>query len=292
MAGITVSDIMNANLLWTTSATSWADFLLGIQNNASYLDTNVKHPLSAAWMGTAAELATGKVSTAQEGLIKTASQLNTIQRLVEDFNSKLAGWQQQLLPLLNKAKFERFDVGEDGTVSIPPLSPPQAHASAYYDPGGSPIPWAVRAQAAQEVAENLQGEIQGILAAANRYDDETAAVLRAQMPTKGVAMQAPTLWKSKYSSLSQIAQAYYGNANLWPLIYNANRDQIKNPNLISTGMNLVIPAISGGTPSTMHLTPAEAQLLSQAHGTSVDGDPITLSPQQRQAIAHAEGVPL
>ena len=29
MAGITVSDIMNANQLWTTSATSWAEFPAG-----------------------------------------------------------------------------------------------------------------------------------------------------------------------------------------------------------------------------------------------------------------------
>jgi len=54
---------MNANQLWTTSATSWADFLLGIQNNASYLDTNVSHPLSAAWQGTAAHTGTGTGAT-------------------------------------------------------------------------------------------------------------------------------------------------------------------------------------------------------------------------------------
>jgi hypothetical protein len=81
MAGITVSDIMNANQLWTTSATSWADFLLGIQNNASYLDTNVSHPLSTAWHGTAAELASGPVSTVKGGLIDTAGRLSTIQGL-------------------------------------------------------------------------------------------------------------------------------------------------------------------------------------------------------------------
>jgi len=42
-------------------------------------------------------------------------------------------------------------------------------------------------------------------------------------------------------TLSIIAKKYYGNANLWPKIYNANRDKIKNANLIYPGQNLRIP---------------------------------------------------
>jgi len=39
-----------------------------------------------------------------------------------------------------------------------------------------------------------------------------------------------------------IAKRYYGNGNKWKKIYNANRNKIKNPNLIYTGQRLVIPA--------------------------------------------------
>lgn len=42
-------------------------------------------------------------------------------------------------------------------------------------------------------------------------------------------------------SLSKIAKHHYGDANQWQRIYEANRDQIKNPDLIHPGQKLVIP---------------------------------------------------
>ena len=42
-------------------------------------------------------------------------------------------------------------------------------------------------------------------------------------------------------SLSKIAKRYYGDANKWPRIHEANRDQIKNPDLIHPGQKLKIP---------------------------------------------------
>lgn len=38
-----------------------------------------------------------------------------------------------------------------------------------------------------------------------------------------------------------IAQRYYGNGNAWPKIYDANRDKIRNPNLIYPGQVFIIP---------------------------------------------------
>jgi nucleoid-associated protein YgaU len=43
-------------------------------------------------------------------------------------------------------------------------------------------------------------------------------------------------------SLSKIAKREYGDANAWNRIYEANRDIIKNPDLIYPGQNLKIPA--------------------------------------------------
>ena len=45
----------------------------------------------------------------------------------------------------------------------------------------------------------------------------------------------------KGDSLSKIAKKYYGNANKWPKIHEANRDIIKNPDLIHPGQQLRIP---------------------------------------------------
>ena len=42
-------------------------------------------------------------------------------------------------------------------------------------------------------------------------------------------------------SLSRIAKRYYGDANKWPRIFEANRSIISNPDLIHPGQRLVIP---------------------------------------------------
>ena len=42
-------------------------------------------------------------------------------------------------------------------------------------------------------------------------------------------------------SLSKIAKKFYGNANAWKKIYEANKDKIKNPDLIQPGWVLTIP---------------------------------------------------
>ena len=43
-------------------------------------------------------------------------------------------------------------------------------------------------------------------------------------------------------NLSKIAKHVYGNANRWHEIFDANRDQISNPDLIRAGQVLKIPA--------------------------------------------------
>lgn len=45
-------------------------------------------------------------------------------------------------------------------------------------------------------------------------------------------------------TLSRIAKRELGSYDRWREIYNANRDKIKNPNILLTGMNLVIPGKS------------------------------------------------
>jgi nucleoid-associated protein YgaU len=42
-------------------------------------------------------------------------------------------------------------------------------------------------------------------------------------------------------SLSKISKKFYGDANQWRKIFEANRDQIKDPDLIHPGQKLVIP---------------------------------------------------
>jgi nucleoid-associated protein YgaU len=45
----------------------------------------------------------------------------------------------------------------------------------------------------------------------------------------------------KGDTLSKIAQEYYGDAQLYPQIFEANRDILKDPNKIQVGQKLRIP---------------------------------------------------
>lgn len=44
-------------------------------------------------------------------------------------------------------------------------------------------------------------------------------------------------------TLSKIARHYYGNANAWPKIFDANKDTLKDPNKIFPGQKLNIPPL-------------------------------------------------
>ncbi len=46
----------------------------------------------------------------------------------------------------------------------------------------------------------------------------------------------------KGDSLSKIAKRMYGDAQQWRKIYEANKDQIKNPDLIQPGQTFRIPS--------------------------------------------------
>jgi nucleoid-associated protein YgaU len=46
-------------------------------------------------------------------------------------------------------------------------------------------------------------------------------------------------------TLSKIAKKFFGSANRWHEIFDANRDQISNPDMIRVGQVLKIPAAAG-----------------------------------------------
>ncbi len=58
-------------------------------------------------------------------------------------------------------------------------------------------------------------------------------------------------------SLSKIAKRFYNNATLWPLIYTANRDKIKDPDMIFPGQTFTIPSRNQGAnqPTGSTVTP-------------------------------------
>ena len=88
-------------------------------------------------------------------------------------------------------------------------------------------------QATKEKAVLLAGNIKGVA----KVDDE-------QLTTPHVEDVAEFYTIKSGDTLSKIAKHYYGNAMKYPVIFEANREVIKDANLIYPGQRIRIPKIS------------------------------------------------
>jgi nucleoid-associated protein YgaU len=88
-------------------------------------------------------------------------------------------------------------------------------------------------EATKLLLDRLAGRGQRFLTAATPPPAETEPPRPANPPGSYIVQPGDTL--------SLIAQKVYGEAHLWSLIFEANRDKISNPNLIRVGMALLIP---------------------------------------------------
>ena len=82
---------------------------------------------------------------------------------------------------------------------------------------------------------------------ATRTDTEQKAAemrekLRQQAEERAAAARSRTYEVKPGDTLSKIAKQVLGDANRWPEIFEANKDQIKDPNLIHPGQELRIPS--------------------------------------------------
>lgn len=67
----------------------------------------------------------------------------------------------------------------------------------------------------------------------------------APPPSEGAATGSATSYTVKSGdSLWKISEKFYGDGNQWRRIYEANGDEIKNPDLIHPGQVFTIPAAS------------------------------------------------
>jgi nucleoid-associated protein YgaU len=64
----------------------------------------------------------------------------------------------------------------------------------------------------------------------------------ADAPGRGATTEARRYTVVKGDSLSKIAQRFYGDASQWRRIYEANRSEIKDPDLIHPGQTFTIPS--------------------------------------------------
>jgi len=103
---------------------------------------------------------------------------------------------------------------------------------------------AAKAQAAEAAARAAaaQTEAEKAKAAAAAQAREALGAEPQQPGTRGVLGGSERIYVVVAGdSLFKIAAHFYGNGNRWPELFEANKDQIKNPRLIRPGQKLRIP---------------------------------------------------
>ncbi len=94
----------------------------------------------------------------------------------------------------------------------------------------------VDAQATREKAVLLAGNVQSV----ENVNDQLT--VRTPEP----APKAPVFYAvQKGDSLWKIAQQHYGNGNKWQALFEANREVIKDPDLIYPGQQIRVPELAG-----------------------------------------------
>ncbi len=74
------------------------------------------------------------------------------------------------------------------------------------------------------------------------YSDVTCDIsIDSSLPAPSAQPAAQTYTVQPGDSLSKIARQFYGNANAYMKIFNANTGQLSDPNKIKVGQELVIP---------------------------------------------------
>jgi nucleoid-associated protein YgaU len=91
-------------------------------------------------------------------------------------------------------------------------------------------------------SEATKNAVWNAIKAANpAYDDITADItIDSSLPQPAPPNQTYTVQPG--DTLSKIAKQFYGNANAYMKIFDANKDQLSDPNKIKIGQELVIPA--------------------------------------------------
>lgn len=91
---------------------------------------------------------------------------------------------------------------------------------------------------------NVQATVQSTEQARVDFSNVNAKVTSTEEPLSGGVgdlLPEVTYTVAKGDTLSKIAKDHYGKASRWPLVFEANRDQLDNPDRIKPGQVLRIP---------------------------------------------------
>lgn len=102
-----------------------------------------------------------------------------------------------------------------------------------FDDGVATLSGSCDTQEAKEKAILLAGNLKGV----EKVNDENLTAPPAVEPFEFYTIQ-------RGDSLSKIAKSYYGDAMKYPVLFEANREIIKNPDLIYPGQVIRVPKLN------------------------------------------------
>jgi LysM repeat protein len=115
-------------------------------------------------------------------------------------------------------------------IAAPEMAPPAAPPPTVGEPVATPTPEQIAPSASET-------------SAATETLAVTEPVTKAAVPEPtSTAAGSETITVKPGEYLYSIAKRVYGDASKWRLIYDANRDQLSNPDAVRVGMKLVAPA--------------------------------------------------
>lgn len=82
-------------------------------------------------------------------------------------------------------------------------------------------------------------------AASSRQDEAGAQAAPVELSRETVMQTPEKVIVTDGEWLFQLAREHYGNPFLWVLIYQANKDQISNPDNLAKGLTLTLPGLEG-----------------------------------------------
>jgi NitT/TauT family transport system substrate-binding protein len=120
---------------------------------------------------------------------------------------------------------------------------PKTETASSAPAASRPEPVAIKTPAAEAKTNALAGEERAQPVA----NPAAAVTAKATGPASSPATKSGNGEARRYivkpgDTLIRLAEQFYSSAGKWEKIYEANRDQVKNPNYIFIGMTLIIPA--------------------------------------------------
>lgn len=192
------------NLEQITGGNYWTDLLAAVEQNVNALE-GVKPQLSANWTGTAAELASGQLTTTASSLIHTQAQLSQVRDALSSFWQKMLTYASEMQGAINSAgDVYNFDMANDGTLSYSGVASTPVGLAQYLLElinGGPSIPGG-NGIVPSSYLTNIKNAYDNAHAAQSIYNrgDRTSATVQVVQQTTQDLASAVEAWRQEASS--------------------------------------------------------------------------------------------